>query len=61
MSSTRSSSDLNPVALSPGLLLVLSAPSGAGKTTLAHRLRQEFPDARVSISFTTRAPARRWR
>jgi len=35
---------------------VLSAPSGAGKTTLANRLRNEFPDAKVSISFTTRPP-----
>ncbi len=29
----------------PGLLLVLSAPSGAGKTTLAHRFRAAHPDA----------------
>ncbi len=55
-SSSRSSSDLNPVVLSPGLLLVLSAPSGAGKTTLANRLRTEFPEARVSVSYTTRPP-----
>jgi guanylate kinase len=40
----------------PGLLLVLSAPSGAGKTTLAHRFRAEHPDADFSISATTRAP-----
>ncbi len=40
----------------PGLLLVLSAPSGAGKTTLAHRFRAEHPDAVFSISATTRAP-----
>lgn len=40
----------------PGLLLVLSAPSGAGKTTLAHRLRAAHPDACFSISVTTRAP-----
>jgi len=46
----------NPIPDFPGLLLVLSAPSGAGKTTLANRLRSEFPDAKVSISFTTRAP-----
>ena len=39
-----------------GLLLVLSAPSGAGKTTLAHRLLKEFPRAEFSISHTTRAP-----
>jgi len=40
----------------PGLLLVLSAPSGAGKTTLAHRYRAGEPDAVFSISATTRAP-----
>lgn len=40
----------------PGLLLVLSAPSGAGKTTLAHRFRAAHPDAAFSISATTRAP-----
>ncbi len=51
-----STSGLTPVPDFPGLLLVLSAPSGAGKTTLANRLRSEFPDAKVSISFTTRAP-----
>ncbi|HEX9052052.1 MAG TPA: guanylate kinase [Anaeromyxobacter sp.] len=40
----------------PGLLLVLSAPSGAGKTTLAHRFRAAHPEAIFSISATTRAP-----
>ena len=39
----------------PGLLLVLSAPSGAGKTTLARRLQAAHPDAIFSISVTTRA------
>lgn len=45
-----------PTVLQPGLLLVLSAPSGAGKTTLAHRLLKETPDAVFSISVTTRRP-----
>jgi guanylate kinase len=40
----------------PGLLLVLSAPSGAGKTTLAHRFRAAHPEAVFSVSATTRAP-----
>lgn len=39
-----------------GIALVLSAPSGAGKTTLVHRLRAEFPDIGYSVSCTTRAP-----
>lgn len=40
----------------PGLLLVLSAPSGTGKTTLAQRFRATHPDAVFSISATTRPP-----
>jgi guanylate kinase len=40
----------------PGLLLVLSAPSGAGKTTLARRFLASHPDAVFSVSATTRAP-----
>ncbi|WNG56684.1 guanylate kinase [Archangium gephyra] len=42
--------------LQPGLLLVLSAPSGTGKTTLARRLLAELPDAIFSVSVTTRKP-----
>jgi guanylate kinase len=40
----------------PGILLVLSAPSGAGKTTLARRLIKELPKAHFSTSVTTRPP-----
>jgi guanylate kinase len=40
----------------PGLLLVLSAPSGAGKTTLARMFLARNPDAHFSISATTRPP-----
>jgi guanylate kinase len=36
------------------LLLILSSPSGAGKTTLKTRLLGEFRDLRFSISHTTR-------
>jgi len=39
-----------------GLMLVLSAPSGAGKTTLARRLLSRHPGSCFSISVTTRAP-----
>ncbi|MFP6746658.1 MAG: guanylate kinase [Alphaproteobacteria bacterium] len=35
-------------------MLVLSSPSGAGKTTLSRRLLAEFPDLTMSISVTTR-------
>jgi guanylate kinase len=41
--------------VSRGLLLVISSPSGAGKTTLARRLAAEF-DLRFSVSYTTRSP-----
>lgn len=37
-----------------GLMLVLSSPSGAGKTTLARRLLAEDPDITMSVSVTTR-------
>lgn len=40
----------------PGQLLVLSAPSGAGKTTLARRFQAAHADAVFSVSATTRAP-----
>jgi guanylate kinase len=39
-----------------GLLLVVSSPSGAGKTTLCNRLRAEFPSIGFSVSYTTRKP-----
>jgi guanylate kinase len=38
------------------LLIVLSAPSGAGKTTLCNRLLAAHPGMTRSISCTTRAP-----
>jgi guanylate kinase len=37
-------------------LLVLSSPSGGGKSTLARRLVASRPDLRYSVSATTRAP-----
>jgi len=38
------------------LLLILSSPSGAGKTTLTRKLLGEHPELRFSVSHTTRAP-----
>jgi len=39
-----------------GLMLVLSSPSGAGKTTLTRRLLSEDSDVVMSVSATTREP-----
>ncbi|HYW35224.1 MAG TPA: guanylate kinase [Balneolaceae bacterium] len=39
-----------------GKLIVLVAPSGAGKTTIARKLLDEFPELKFSVSATTRPP-----
>jgi guanylate kinase len=39
-----------------GHLYIVSAPSGAGKTTLVRLLLENDPGIRLSISYTTRAP-----
>lgn len=39
-----------------GNLFIISAPSGAGKTTLCNAVLEYFPDMRYSISYTTRIP-----
>lgn len=39
-----------------GTLFVISAPSGAGKTTLCGRLLKEVPNLKLSVSYTTRKP-----
>ena len=43
-------------AETPGLLIIISAPSGAGKTTICKGLLDKFPDLRFSVSCTTRPP-----
>ena len=39
-----------------GILIVLSSPSGAGKTTIASELIQKDENCVLSVSHTTRAP-----
>ncbi|MCE5316376.1 MAG: guanylate kinase [Parachlamydia sp.] len=41
---------------SKGLLFIVSAPAGTGKTTLVTKLIEEFSNALTSVSFTTRKP-----
>jgi guanylate kinase len=41
-----------------GIIFILSAPSGAGKTTLTNGLRARFPNIKLSVSCTTRARRR---
>ena len=42
--------------VNPGHLFIISAPSGAGKTTLCNILLDRFPELLYSVSFTTRQP-----
>ena len=46
----------NETLAHPGNLLVVSAPSGAGKSSLVKALMELDADVRASISHTTRAP-----
>lgn len=39
-----------------GKLYVITAPSGAGKTSLLKAVRERLPELKMSISHTTRAP-----
>ncbi|MBI5233197.1 MAG: guanylate kinase [Deltaproteobacteria bacterium] len=42
-----------------GILFIISAPSGAGKTTLCNKAIDFFPGLRHSVSYTTRLPRQR--
>ena len=39
-----------------GKVLIFSAPSGSGKTTIVHRLLELYPQLEFSVSATSRAP-----
>jgi guanylate kinase len=45
-----------PPGRNNGMLFVVSAPSGAGKTTLCRKALARYPDLRYSVSYTTRPP-----
>jgi len=57
MSNSKNSRQGKTATPHPGILFVVSAPSGAGKTTLCKEIVDFFPSLRQSVSFTTR-PAR---
>lgn len=38
------------------ILVILSSPSGAGKTTLTKKLQQKYSNFKISVSYTTRPP-----
>ncbi|MBW2239107.1 MAG: guanylate kinase [Deltaproteobacteria bacterium] len=44
------------MTLHRGHLFIISAPSGAGKTTLSRAIRKRFTDMVYSVSYTTRSP-----
>jgi len=39
-----------------GILFIVSAPSGAGKTSLVNALLERKPELQLAVSFTTRSP-----
>lgn len=45
----------SPTTLAPGMLVVVSSPSGGGKGTLIRRVLNSVPKLSYSVSFTTRA------
>ena len=47
---------MDSAAKAKGALFIISAPSGAGKTTLCTRLLEYYPDIHYSVSYTTRSP-----
>tara|TARA_B110000967_G_scaffold201681_1_gene239316 strand:+ start:144 stop:719 length:576 start_codon:yes stop_codon:yes gene_type:complete len=41
---------------SDGIMVILSSPSGAGKTTLTKKIQQKYQNIKISVSHTTRKP-----
>jgi guanylate kinase len=56
MSRDPATAEVFPEIQRRGLLLVLSSPSGAGKTTITRRLLERDPSLSLSVSVTTRPP-----
>lgn len=47
---------MSKISTDKAKVIVIVAPSGAGKTTIAQKLLNEFPQIRFSVSATTRPP-----
>ena len=41
---------------SENIMVILSSPSGVGKTTLTKKIQQKYPNFKISVSHTTRPP-----
>ena len=39
-----------------GVMIILSSPSGVGKTTLTKKIQQKYKNFKISVSLTTRTP-----
>ena len=55
-SETQQISDQKPGTATPGILFVVSSPSGGGKGTLIQRVLKRMPNLCYSVSYTTRKP-----
>lgn len=42
--------------IKPGKIIIFSAPSGSGKTTILNRVREQYTNLKFSVSCTTRLP-----
>jgi guanylate kinase len=42
--------------MAKGLFIIVSAPSGAGKSTICRRFMEAYPEIKFSISYTSRPP-----
>ena len=38
------------------IMVILSSPSGVGKTTITKKIQQKYPSFKISVSYTTRLP-----
>ena len=38
------------------IMVILSSPSGAGKTTITKKIQQKYQSFKISVSHTTRKP-----